>query len=127
MCIYFLAPSVYTILFLIIYFPTYFSSAEPSSGETRYNRRNTHGKTYIYISLVKCVRTLARPGRKQARKHARDARNFNKIEKPAVIKFLFLQGKASKGIHAILAETLAFFLPGRAKDLSAPLCNPPPH
>ena len=34
---------------------------------------------------------------------------------------LFLQGKAPKEIHAILTETLACFLPGRAKDLSAPL------
>ena len=51
----------------------------------------------------------------------RDARDFNKIETRAVIKFLFLQGKAQKEIHAILAETLACFLPGRAKDLSAPL------
>jgi len=42
----------------------------------------------------------------------------------AVIKFLFLQGKAPKEIHAILTETLAFFLPGRAKDLSAPLYYP---
>ena len=33
----------------------------------------------------------------------------------------FLQGKAPKEIHAILTETLACFLPGRAKDLSAPL------
>jgi len=32
----------------------------------------------------------------------------------------FLQGKAPKEIHAILTETLACFLPGRAKDLSAP-------
>ena len=39
----------------------------------------------------------------------------------AVIKFLLLQGKASKEIHVILTETLACFLPGRAKDLSAPL------
>jgi len=39
----------------------------------------------------------------------------------AVIKFLSLQGKAPKEIHAILTETLAYFLPGRAKDLSAPL------
>jgi len=35
--------------------------------------------------------------------------------------FFFLQGKAPKEIHAILTETLARFLPGRAKDLSAPL------
>jgi len=66
-------------------------------------------------------KSLARPGRKQARKHVRDARDFNNIETRAVIKFLFLQGKAPKEIHAILTETLACFLPGRTKDLSAPL------
>jgi len=32
-----------------------------------------------------------------------------------------LQGKVPKEIHAILTEILACFLPGRAKDLSAPL------
>jgi len=36
-------------------------------------------------------------------------------------QFFFLQGKAPKEIHAILTETLACFLPGRARDLSAPL------
>ena len=41
----------------------------------------------------------------------------------AVIRFFFLQGKAPKEIHVILTETLACFLPGRAKDLSAPLYN----
>jgi len=66
-------------------------------------------------------KSLAWPGRKQARKHIRDARDFN-IETRAVIKFFFpLQGKAPKEIHAILTETLACFLPGRAKELSAPL------
>jgi len=35
--------------------------------------------------------------------------------------FLFLQGKAPKEIYANLTETLACFLPGRAKDLSAPM------
>ena len=64
---------------------------------------------------------LARPGRKQTRKHVRDARDFNNIETRADIKFLFLQGKAPKEIHAIMTETLACFLPGRAKELSAPL------
>ena len=33
----------------------------------------------------------------------------------------FLQGKAPKEIQTILTEILACFLPGRAKDLSAPL------
>ena len=50
-----------------------------------------------------------------------DARDFNNIETRAVIRFLFLKGKAPKEIHAILRETLACFFPGRAKDLSAPL------
>ena len=66
-------------------------------------------------------KSLARPGRKQARNHVRDARDVNKIETRAVIEFLFLQGKAPKEIHAISTETLACFLLGRDKDLSAPL------
>ena len=72
-------------------------------------------------------KSLARPGRKQVRKHVRDARDFNNIETRAVFKFLSLQGKAPKEIHAFLTETLDCFLPGRAKDLSTPLyvnsCN----
>ena len=48
--------------------------------------------------------------------------HFNNIGTRAVIEFLFLQGKVPKEIHAILIETLTCALPGRAKDLSAPLC-----
>ena len=66
-------------------------------------------------------KSLARPGRKQSQKHVRDAHDFNNTEMRAVIKFFFLHGKAPKEIHAILTETLACFLSGRAKDLSAPL------
>jgi len=66
-------------------------------------------------------KSLPRPGKKQARKHVRDARHSN-IETRAVINdFFLLQGKAPKEIHAILTETLACFLPVRAKDLSAHL------
>jgi len=55
-------------------------------------------------------KALARPGMKQARKHVRDAHDFNSIETRAVIKFFSpLQGKAPKEIHSILTETLAFF------------------
>jgi len=64
-------------------------------------------------------KSLARPGRKEARKHVRDARDFNNIETRAVIKFPPPPGKAPKGIPTILTETLAYFLPGRAKDLSS--------
>ena len=128
-------------------------------------------------------KSLAQPGRKQARKHVWDARDFNNIETRAVIYFfppckvrrrrkftpfwfslqgtapkeihailIFLarqgaegnsrhsdfpcktrrrrkftpfwfsfQDEAPKEIHAILTETLACFLPGRAKDLSVTL------
>ena len=67
-------------------------------------------------------KSLARTGTKQARKHVRDVRDVNNVETRAVIRlYFFLQGKEPKEIHAILTETLACFLPGRAKDLSAPL------
>ena len=67
--------------------------------------------------------SLAQPGKTQAWKHVRDARDFNKIETRSLIKFLFLQRKAPKKIHGILTEILACFIPNRAKDLSAPLYN----
>ena len=35
-------------------------------------------------------KSLVRPRKKQARKHVRDARDFNNIETRAVIKFFFL-------------------------------------
>ena len=82
---------------------------------------------YHIVQTLICVyrgadKSLARPGRKQARKHVRNARDFNNIETRAVIKFFFfLQGKAPKETHVILTETLTRFLPVRAKDLSAPL------
>ena len=89
---------------------------------------NCNGNETIFLS--QCIsssiyrgadKSLTRSGRKQARKHVRDARDFNNIETRAFTKFLFLQGDAPKEIHAILTETLVCFLPGRAKDLSAPL------
>jgi len=76
-----------------------------------------------YFNTGGADKSLARPRRKQARKYVRDASDLTKIQTTAVIKFLFLQGKAPKEIHAILTETLVCFLPGRAKDLSAPLYN----
>ena len=79
-------------------------------------------KSVVFFShTYRADNSLARRGRKQARKHVRDVRDFNKIETRDVIKLLFLQGKAPKEIHAILTETLVCFLPGRAKDLSVPL------
>ena len=43
-----------------------------------------------------------------------DARDFNNMETRAVINFFFLQGKASKEIHAILKETLGEHAPSYA-------------
>ena len=40
--------------------------------------------------------SLARPGRKQARKHVRDAPDFNNIEMRAVIKFFFPARQGAK-------------------------------
>ena len=77
-------------------------------------------------------KSSTRPGRKQPRKHASDARDFNNIGTRAVIKFSIPARQGAEGnsrhfnrnipkeIHAILTEILACFLPGRAKDLSAP-------
>ena len=42
-------------------------------------------------------KSLARPGRKQARKHVRDARDFNNIETRAVIKSFFPARQGAEG------------------------------
>ena len=65
----------------------------------------------VYIHTGVLIKSLARPGKKKSRKHVRDARDFNNIDRRAVIKFFSFY----------LQETLACFLPGRAKDLSAHL------
>jgi hypothetical protein len=75
-----------------------------------------NGKSVVYQGADK---SLARPGRKQTRKHVRDSRDFNKIETPPVIKFLSLQAKLPKEIRSILTETLACSLSGRATALPA--------
>ena len=67
--------------------------------------------------------SLARTGRKQARKHVRDAAISTTSRRELSSSFFFpLQRKAPKEIQVILTETLACFIPRRAKDLSAP-CN----
>jgi hypothetical protein len=51
-------------------------------------------KWMYYRSAVK---SLARPGRTQARKHARDLRDFNNIEERAVIKVFFSARQGAEG------------------------------
>ena len=68
-------------------------------------------------------KSFARPGRKKNSEACQGTRAISKKNRDAScrqVSFL-LQDKAPKKIHAILTETLACFLPGRAKDLSAPL------
>ena len=88
---------------------------------TSYPYNDSHSSLGVGTTYRGADKSSARPGRKQARKHVRDPRDFNNIETRAVIKFLFLQGKAPKEIHAIPTEILACFLPSQARDLSAPL------
>ena len=67
-------------------------------------------------------KSLARPGRTQARKHVRDSRDFNSIETRTVIKFPPPPFKARRRRKfAPFWRTLNCFFPGRAKYLSAPL------
>ena len=50
--------------------------------------------------VIKCCgadKSLARPGRKQARKHVRDARDFNNIETRTVINFFFPTRQGAEG------------------------------
>ena len=65
---------------------------------------------------------LARPGSKISSKACQGRARFQQHRDASCRQvFFFLQSKEPKEIHAILTETLAWFLPSRAKDLSASL------
>ena len=67
------------------------------------------------------VKSLARPGRKQARKHVKQQARFQQHRDASCHQdFFFLQDKEPNEIRAILTETIACFLPGQTKELSAP-------
>jgi hypothetical protein len=74
----------------------------------------------MYVCTQGADKSLARPGRKQAWKYVRGACDFKNIKMRAVSKF-FPARQGPEGNSHHLTETLACFLPGRAKDLSAPL------
>ena len=54
-------------------------------------------------------KSVARPGTKQARKHVRDARDFNNIETRAVIKFLFPARQGAEGNSRHSDKNISFF------------------
>jgi len=75
--------------------------------------------TYITRSADK---SLARPGRNKLGIISVTRAISTTSRRELSSSFFFsLQGKAPKEIHAILTETIASFLPGRAKELSVPL------
>jgi len=74
---------------------------------------------FCYRTYRGADKSLARQGMKQARKLS-GTRAISTISRRELSSFFPLQGKAPKALHAILTETLFCFLPGRAKDLSAP-------
>jgi len=82
---------------------------------------------YCTIMYWGADKSLARPGKKEAQKHVRTRAISTTSRRELSSSYFFLQGKAPKEIHAILTETLACFLSGRAKDFSALLYNPPSH
>jgi len=85
--------------------------------------RNIVSVCIVYLGADK---SLARPGRKKIESMS-GTRAISTTSRRELSSRYFLQGKAPKEIYAILRETLVCFLPGRAKDLSAPLYNPPSH
>ena len=93
--------------------PTAFGTKEKNHGLCTYTVN-----VFWYAMYRGADKSLARPGRKQARKHVRDARDFQQHRDASCHQVPPpLQSKAPKEIHAILTETLTCFLPGRAKDL----------
>jgi len=57
----------------------------------------THYIIYRLYSYRGTDKSLARPGRRQARKHVRDARDFNNIETRAVTIFFFPARQGAEG------------------------------
>jgi len=54
-------------------------------------------------------KSLARPGRKQARKHVRDERDFNNIETRAFVKFFFPARQEAEGNSRHSDRNISFF------------------
>jgi len=69
-------------------------------------------------------KSLARPGRKQDRKHVRDARDFNNIETQTVINFIFFftsQGAEGNSRHS--DRNISLFPSWSGKELISTLCT----
>ena len=97
----------------------YVQIASCFSGSSSYLTENAASRLQSCKVSVTGVLILS-PTRKETSSEACQGRaRFQQHRDASCHRILFLQGKAPKEIHAILTETLACFLPGRAKDLSA--------
>ena len=120
----------YTKTMIIFIISSCFKTKGPSPGQKYQNIKFAFVKTFVLLLMWKryllyrgADKSLARPGRKQARKHVRDARDFNNIGTRAVIKFFFSARQGVEGNSRHSDRNITCFLPGRAKDLSAPVYN----
>ena len=80
----------YIICSLVSYHSFYFGDLQKYAYDNAALTYNIPHPTKSPPAYRGAEKSLARPGRKQARKHVRDARDFNKLETRADIKFLFL-------------------------------------
>jgi hypothetical protein len=85
------------------------TSVQSEQSKAGSSRELTGNRTFQLRKYRDADKSLARPGRKQAWKHVRDARDFNKIETLAVIKVFFMQGKTPKEIQASLKKIISLF------------------
>ena len=99
----------------LAFFPFFLSRFD----KTRVCRETLNVLFTAFFTLGSADKSLARPGRKPPRKMSgtQAISTTSRRELSSSFFFYFLQGKAPKEIHVILAETLTCFLPGWAKDL----------
>ena len=76
---------------------SYWNMKEELGRELHVHYCKTNDRNGIALSYRVANKSLARPGRKQARKHVRDARTFNNIETRDVIKFCFSARQGAEG------------------------------
>jgi len=78
-------------------------------------QRTATQNTYIHETFFSCSvipgadKSLARPGSKQARKHARDVRDFNNIEKVSCHQVVFPARQGAEGNSRHSDRTISLF------------------
>ena len=65
-----------------------------TNSDARFSYNLTRFDSSVLLNTRGADKSLARPGKKQAQKHVRDARDFNNIETRAVIKFFTCKARS---------------------------------